>query len=229
MNPQFWWYVARASGIVAWLMLTASVLWGVVLATRAFPEQRRPAWLLDLHRWLGGLTVTFVGIHLGALVADSYVHFDLVDLLVPGAASWQTSAVAVGVVAFWLLVIVQATSLMMRRLPRRLWRFVHLCSYLVFWLTSLHAALAGTDRTSPLYQITSSLVIVAVTCALVYRLLPSSRRRRPVGRPQPRARSHQRERHSADLPPSTGVGTVGSHEIDTVETLATLAGGDEPR
>ena len=54
MNPQIWWYLTRASGIVAWLMLTASVIWGIVLATKAFPEHRRPAWLLDLHRWLGG-------------------------------------------------------------------------------------------------------------------------------------------------------------------------------
>ena len=55
MNPQVWWYLTRASGIVAWLMLTASVIWGIVLSTKAFPEHRRPAWLLDLHRWLGGL------------------------------------------------------------------------------------------------------------------------------------------------------------------------------
>jgi cytochrome b len=71
MSPQFWWFLTRASGIVAWLMLTASIIWGIVLSTKAFPEQRRPAWLLDLHRWLGGLTVSFVAIHLAALVADS--------------------------------------------------------------------------------------------------------------------------------------------------------------
>ncbi len=89
MNPQFWWFLTRASGIVAWLMLTASVIWGIVLSTKAFPEQRRPAWLLDLHRWLGGLTVSFVAIHLAALVADSYVSFGLVDLLVPFASAWK--------------------------------------------------------------------------------------------------------------------------------------------
>ncbi len=96
MNPQFWWFLTRASGIVAWLMLTASVIWGIVLSTKAFPETRRPAWLLDLHRWLGGLTVSFVVIHLVALVADSYVQFDLVDLAVPFASAWKPLAVALG-------------------------------------------------------------------------------------------------------------------------------------
>lgn len=170
MNPQFWWFLTRASGIVAWLMLTASVIWGIVLSTKAFPESRRPAWLLDLHRWLGGLTVSFVVIHLAALVTDSYVHFDLVDLLVPFASSWKPLAVALGVVAMWLLVAVEATSLAMRRLPRRVWRWIHFSSYAVFLLASLHAAFAGSDRSAWLYQVTAAASIVAVAWATVYRL-----------------------------------------------------------
>lgn len=178
MNPQLWWHVTRASGIVAWLMLTASVIWGVVLATKAFPEHRRPAWLLDLHRWLGGLTVSFVAIHLAALVADNYVTFGAADLLVPFASSYQTGAVALGIVAMWLLVLVEATSLAMRRLPRRVWRWIHLSSYAVFLLGSLHAAFAGTDRTAWLYQGTAIASITAVTGAAIYRL---THRRPPRG------------------------------------------------
>ncbi len=176
MNPQVWWYLTRASGIVAWLMLTASVIWGIVLSTKAFPEHRRPAWLLDLHRWLGGLAVAFTAIHLGALVADNYVHFGLADLLVPYASSYQPGAVALGVVALWLLVAVEATSLAMKRLPRRVWRWIHLSSYAVFLLVSLHAAFAGTDTTHWLYQGTAVASIIAVAWATVYRL---THRRRP--------------------------------------------------
>lgn len=171
MNPQLWWQLTRASGIVAWLMMTASILWGIVLATKAFPERRRPAWLLDLHRWLGGLAVSFLAIHLAALVADSYVSFDLLDILVPFHASWRPGAVALGVVALWLLVAVQATSMAMRRLPRRRWRQIHLASYVVFALTSLHAAWAGSDTSAWLYQATSAVVISAVAAATMYRIL----------------------------------------------------------
>lgn len=170
MNTQFWWYVARASGVVAWLMLTASVVWGVVLATKAFPNQRRPAHLLDLHRWLGGLTVAFTFVHLAALVADSYITFDMVDLLVPFAAPWKTGAVALGVFGFWTLIAVEATSLAMRRLPRKVWRMIHLVSYVTFWLASLHAAFAGTDRTNVLYPLTAAASIAAVAWSLMYRV-----------------------------------------------------------
>lgn len=171
MNTQLWWHLARASGIVAWLFLTASVLWGIFLSTKLLQRWRRPAWLADLHRWLGALTVGFVVVHLLALVADSYATFDLLDLTVPFASSWNRGAVALGVGALWLLLAVEVSSLMMKRLGRRTWRRIHMGSYLVFWLTSLHAAFAGTDTTNPLYRVTAIVSILAVVFALVYRLL----------------------------------------------------------
>ena len=189
MNPQVWWYVTRASGIIAWLLLTASVIWGILLSTDAFPTRRRPAWLLDLHRWLGGLTVAFVGAHLAALVADSYTHFGIADLAIPYASQWRPGAVALGVVATWFLVAVELTSLAMRRLPRKLWRAVHLTSYVVFWLASLHAAFAGTDATNRLYQLTAAASIAAIVWALVYRLT--------------NRRAGRRRRARADIPLAT--------------------------
>ena len=170
MNGAFWWYVARASGIVAWLALTASVLWGIVLSTKAFPQHRRPAWLLDLHRWLGGLTVGFVAIHIIALVADSYTTFTLTDVAIPYASEWKPGAVALGIIAAWSLIVVEATSLAMRRLPRKVWHGIHLLSYLTFWLTTLHAAFAGTDRSQVMYQATAAISIATVAWAVVYRL-----------------------------------------------------------
>lgn len=170
MSPQFWWFLTRASGIVAWLMLTLSVIWGILLSTKAFAEQRRPLWLLSLHRWLAGLTLSFLAIHLVALVADSYVSFGLADIAIPYASDWKPGAVALGVLAMWLLVAVELTSLAMKRLPRKFWRAVHLSSYVAFWLTSFHAAFAGTDTTSWLYRGGAAASIVAVAWALMYRV-----------------------------------------------------------
>jgi predicted ferric reductase len=170
MNPQLWWYVARASGIVAWLLLSASVIWGILLASDAFPRYRRPAWILDLHRWLGGLTVAFVAVHLASLVADNYTHFDLAALAIPYASRWRPGAVALGVLAIWTLVAVEVTSLARRHLSRTVWRAIHLTSYVVFLLTSLHAAFAGTDATNRLYLVTTTATSAAVVWAVVHRL-----------------------------------------------------------
>lgn len=187
MNPQVWWFLTRASGVVAWLMLTASVIWGIVFATKAFPNQRRPLWLATMHRWLAGLAWVFLAIHLVSLVADSYVDFGVLDLVVPYASGWKPGAVALGVVATWILAAVQVTSLAQRRLPRRVWRLVHLGSYATFWLASMHAAYAGTDRSNLLYRSTAAASIVAVAWALMYRLANrrAVRRAARTGAPRP--------------------------------------------
>ena len=145
MNEQLWWYLTRASGIVAWALLTAAVLFGLVVRTKVGARPARPPWWLDLHRFLGGLATVFTAVHLATLIADSYVHFDLVDVLVPGASEWQPGAVAWGVVSLWLLVAVEATSLLQKRLPRRTWRWIHLTSYPLFWMATFHFVAAGTD------------------------------------------------------------------------------------
>jgi DMSO/TMAO reductase YedYZ heme-binding membrane subunit len=178
MSSQIWWHVARASGIVGWLLLTTTVVWGILTPAK-LSNRQRPAWFLDLHRWLAGLTVGFVAIHLAALVADSYVEFGLIDLVVPFASEWKPFPVALGVLATWLLVIVQVTSLAMKRLPRTVWRKIHLTSYLTFFLTSLHGTLSGTDATNPMYQASSLVALAIVIFTTLFRVM-TRRRRSPA-------------------------------------------------
>lgn len=176
LDPQVWWHLSRATGIVAWALGITSVLWGVALATRALGSKPRAPWLLDLHRFLGGATVLFVVLHIAAIVADSYVHFGVADVLVPFASSWKASAVAWGVIAFWMLLAVELTSLVRNRLPKRLWHGVHLTSYLVAVLTTAHLLTAGTDAGNPLLQVVALAWVPVTTFFLLYRWLAPSRR-----------------------------------------------------
>jgi DMSO/TMAO reductase YedYZ heme-binding membrane subunit len=171
MNPQTWWYLARASGLVAWGLLSASVVWGLLLSTRLTKGRPTPAWILDLHRFLGGSAVIFTALHLAGLVADSYVHFGIADLLVPYASSWQPAAVALGIVALYLLAAVEITSLLMRRLPRKLWHGIHLTSYAVFWLATFHLLLAGTDAANPIIRWTVAMVMAGVVFLSLVRVV----------------------------------------------------------
>lgn len=162
MNSHFWWYVSRASGTVAWILVLATCAWGILLATRLFRGWDRPAWLLDLHRWLGSLLVASTALHMLALVGDNYTHFTASHLLVPFASTWEPGSVALGVVAFWMLAAVQATSWMMKKLPKALWRGVHMLSYLAFVMVTWHAIAAGTDASSHWYgALTVAMVALA--------------------------------------------------------------------
>jgi len=165
------WYVARASGMVAWFFLAASVLWGLGVTTRILQDRRKPGWLLDLHRWLGGLALSFTVIHLIGLWFDEYVEFGLREFFVPFASEWRPKAIAWGVVAFYLLVAVQVTSLMQRKLPKEVWRGIHLTSFVMFFAAGIHAGLSGTDMTRGFYRWSTVTLIGLGMVAMLYRFL----------------------------------------------------------
>jgi DMSO/TMAO reductase YedYZ heme-binding membrane subunit len=183
-----WWYVARASGVVAWGLVTAAVVLGLWLSLRLTRSRPRPAWTLDLHRFVGGLAVVFTGIHLAGLVADSYVSFGAEELFVPFASTWKPTAVALGVVGLYLLLAIEVTSLLMRRLPRRLWRGVHLTSYVLFVLATAHMLAAGTDAGRWALQWAALIGTGVVGFLTVARVLASRARSRPVSRPPTQGR-----------------------------------------
>ena len=122
-----------------------------------------PAWLLSLHRFLGGLAVVFVGVHVGVILLDSYTNFGPLEVLVLMTSSWHPVAVAWGIVAMYLLVAIEVTSLLRRRMSRRAWRAVHLTSYWAFGLTVVHMVSAGTDVKS---YVTSGLAVAIGTIAV---------------------------------------------------------------
>ena len=84
-EPHIWWYVTRASSVIAWVLLTGSVVLGILLSTRVMRKIDNPAWLQDLHRYVSGLALIFVGLHMVSLMLDDFVHFSLAELLIPGA------------------------------------------------------------------------------------------------------------------------------------------------
>ena len=167
MRSELVWYTTRSTGIVAWALLSASVLWGLVLSTRVFGRRPRPNWVLDLHRFLGGASAVFVGIHVVTIVLDSYVHFGLVDVLVPLATDWHPGAVAWGIVGLYLLLAVEVTSLLRKHLSKRLWHTVHLSSFALFVVATVHLLTAGTDRVNPVLR-WSVLAVTALVAFLTF-------------------------------------------------------------
>jgi sulfoxide reductase heme-binding subunit YedZ len=175
LKPEFWWYVSRASGIVAWVLLALAVVWGVLVASKMIPLKSAPKWLLDTHRFLGALALCFTGVHLLALWADSYLQFGPRELFVPLASIYEPGAVAWGVVALYLLVAVELSSLAMRRLPRRLWRTIHQSSFFLFVFATVHGIFAGTDAGNLAVITALSMLTGVVIFAVVFRVLVARR------------------------------------------------------
>lgn len=177
-NPQIWWYLTRASAIIAWTLLVISVIWGILLSTRLFQPKDNPAWLMDLHKYLSGLSMIFVLTHMATLYFDSYAHFTIPQLLIPfeseyvktGLEKLNNLPTALGVIAFWAMLSVLATSWIMKILPRKFWKGLHYTSYLAVIIVSFHAGWVGTDVRSWGYRILAIFLIFLTTTATIIRI-----------------------------------------------------------
>jgi methionine sulfoxide reductase heme-binding subunit len=139
------WYSARAGGMVAFVLLSAGVVLGLVLSGRAHVRDWPRFAIEDVHRFVGLLTGTFVAVHLLMLLLQSYVPFSLVDLLIPGTASFDPLPVALGVVAMELLAALAITNHFRRELPYSFWRRAHYANFAVWLLALVHGIATGTD------------------------------------------------------------------------------------
>ncbi len=178
MTEKLAWDIARAGGIVAWGLLSFSAIWGLLLASRLLGQRAPAPWLLELHRYLGALSMVFTGIHIAGLVGDNWMKIGWAEVLVPQASAWRPLAVTWGVIALYLLVAVELTSLGKRFLPQKLWRRVHRLAFPLVLVTSLHGAQAGTDAGSPLYRVLSVGVLTTILVLTMVRLVIGRRARR---------------------------------------------------
>ena len=142
------WYAARAGGLLAYLLLSASICLGLLMSGKARLKRWPKFALEDVHRFLGILAGVFIAIHGAALLLDSFVPFSLSQVLVPGTSSYRPLAVGFGVVAAELLVALAISNHFRRRIPHGVWRRLHMLNFAVWALALVHGLTAGTDATT---------------------------------------------------------------------------------
>ncbi|MEY3806413.1 MAG: hypothetical protein RIR69_1225 [Actinomycetota bacterium] len=166
MIGSIYWDLTRASANIAWVLLLFTILWGVLLTTRILRGMDRPAWLLDLHKWLGVVVITFTIFHMATLIADDYISFSYADVLIPGVSPYRRWEVTAGVIGFWLLVTIQLTSVFKRKFSQVTWRRIHMTSYPLYAIIVVHALTAGSDVGSRWY--TGFSMALSMTGAAVF-------------------------------------------------------------
>lgn len=172
------WFISRSSGWVAAVLLTLTVMWGVLGSARLVERRGLPRWLADLHRYLAWLTIVFIAVHLLALVGDNYMHIGWRELFVPFALEWRSGAVAWGIIALYLVAVVQVSSWTRRWLPRTLWRRLHYLSYPAMWMAVVHGLRAGTDAGNRWVRGGVIAMVAATAVLTAMRILGHRRQRR---------------------------------------------------
>lgn len=172
-DPTFW-ILARASGLTAYVLVTASVVAGLVVKARPLGRAVRQASVVDVHRFLALLGLGAVVLHALALMLDSTVHLSPVALVVPGLSSYRPVAVALGVLAAEVMVVVYASFSLRRLIGARAWRRLHWATYGIFVAATAHGLQAGTD--APRLLALYAGAVGAVAFAAVWRaLVPPSK------------------------------------------------------
>ena len=222
-DPQIWWYISRASALIAWALLTLSVVWGILLSTRIMRRIDNPGWLRDLHSYLGGMTLIMVALHMVTLMLDGFLRYSLTEVLVPFAKDYRPVPVALGILAFYILLAVQGSSLLIARLPRKFWKVVHYASYATLILVSLHAGWASSkDAGSLWYKILAIALIGSATIAVVIRVVTRGRTGRA---PTPAAWTHKSGIIPSVAPASAGGPLLPATRIMVVASTSQAADG----
>jgi methionine sulfoxide reductase heme-binding subunit len=171
MSERFWWYAVRSTGLVSWVMLAASMFIGGLLAARLVRRAPAVRRAVGLHRHASALALVLVALHLVSLIADSFEHFSLVDVLVPFASTWRPGAVAWGIGAMYIMVTVEATSLMSKRLSKRTWKLIHKASALGFASATLHLLQAGSEAQAPVIRWSAMATVMILAFSYLGRPL----------------------------------------------------------
>ena len=171
-----WWYLTRATGLVATALAVASLVLGLFFSARNTGPRRTPAWWLDLHNYLGGLALVFTGAHVVATVLDPNSGIGVVQAVVPGTADAESWAVTWGVLATYTFVIAVFTSWPKRRFSRRIWRWLHVTSVAGVALAGLHGYQLGSDAATSIFKATLVVGSAFGVYALALRLISAASR-----------------------------------------------------
>jgi methionine sulfoxide reductase heme-binding subunit len=139
------WYLARGTGVVSLVLLTAIVVLGIGAHTSTGARTIPRFATALLHRNLSLLVLVFLAIHIASSVLDPYAAISWTDAVIPLRAGYRPLWLGLGAVAFDLLLALAITSLLRARIGLRAWRSIHWLAYACWPVALVHALGTGTD------------------------------------------------------------------------------------
>jgi predicted ferric reductase len=174
------WYIVRGSGIVAAVALVILMLSGIGFISGQSFKFLEPITAWASHRALGIVFGISILLHMGALLFDKFVPFNLLTLLVPWLSNYKPVSIfgfhvgsiyiALGVLSFYLVAFIIITSLLVKDKKPYLWKIVHLLSYVAMLFVFVHALYLGTDLASGFWRVIWIVVGLVVGALTIYRL-----------------------------------------------------------
>jgi predicted ferric reductase len=176
----FVWEGIRASGLVAYALLSASVLLGVAVRARALDGVMKRPWVYEAHQTTSVLSLVALFLHLGLLLANRHIPFNIVTMLVPFASDWRPLPTGLGIIGLYLMLALTISSYMRGLIGQRTWRVLHYASFAAWVVACGHGIASGSDSGLPIVQYVYLGTGAAVMFLVVFRILTSGSSRRPL-------------------------------------------------
>ncbi len=175
MNSTAFWYATRASGIMALVLLTVTMVLGISTTSRARARHWPGFAQQEMHRRISILTMVFLGIHVLTSVLDTYVNIGWAAVVVPFTSEYSRFWVGVGAVGVDLVLAVFVSSLLRSRMSAGAWRALHWLAYLCWPVALAHTFGMGTDARETWVVGLGVVCVAAVAAALGWRLRATAR------------------------------------------------------
>jgi methionine sulfoxide reductase heme-binding subunit len=177
-----WWLASRASGLVAFALITISVGLGLAMAGKVMRRPGLSRKLLSIHEHTALAGLVAIAVHAITLLGDPWLNPGIAGVTVPFAMSFKTVFTGLGVIAAYLAALLGLSFYARKRIGARLWRKAHRATVVVYVLGLVHALGAGTDATAVWFRWWVILTAPVIGGLFVYRLLA-----RRGARPAPKA------------------------------------------
>ena len=170
ITDKHFWYLSRASGVIAYTLFWLAVVFGLLLSTR-LGKHFNAARVFALHQYLSLIAVGFATFHAGILLADNFLNLNLWQILLPFGFQTERVGVALGQLGFWLLFICAFSFYIKKYIGQSAWRWLHFLTFMAYMFISIHVFMVGSDsRALPLllfYAASQTTVFVLMTYRLV--------------------------------------------------------------
>jgi sulfoxide reductase heme-binding subunit YedZ len=147
-SVQVMWYITRAAGLTAYVLLWLSTAWGLAVSSKILDLFLHRTFTYDFHQFISLLAIGFIVLHIAVLMADRYLPYTLAQVLLPFLSPYRPLWVGIGVIGFYLTLLVTVTFYLRSRIGARTFRAIHGLSLIAYLAATVHGFFAGTD--SPL-------------------------------------------------------------------------------
>jgi hypothetical protein len=171
------WYLSRSMGIIAYLLMSASVMWGLVLSSKIVKEVAPPPAALAVHNAISWAGIGLGALHALALLFDTYYTYSLFDVLMPFIGPYRPGWVGLGTLSLYAMTVVSMSFAWRKWLGQTGWRILHYMSFLFYVLVTVHGLMAGTDSASPAVRLLYVGSVLGTLFLFNYRLLAARKAR----------------------------------------------------